>query len=65
MSVAVRRPERPTVDWKLRDTNSNSVPSRPSMKATPRKSGTRKTRIPAIEVSKKTSRKPPTSSLAA
>ena len=52
-----------TLHQKLRDTNSSRVPSRPSIRATPRNSGTRKTRILAIEVSKKTRRKPPTASL--
>ena len=56
------------VEWrlvhqKLRDTNSSSVPSKPSIRAAPRNSGTRKTRILAIDVSNRTSRKPPTASL--
>ena len=49
---------------KLRDTNSSSVPSRPSISATPRNSGTRKTRILAIDVSNRASRKPPDGELA-
>src|ERR1700674_5030439 len=36
---------------KLLDTNSSSVPSRPSMSAAPRNCGTRKTRIFAVAVS--------------
>ena len=59
----VRDVERRPAHQKLRDTNSSSVPSRPSMSAMPRKSGTRNTRILAIEVSNSTSRKPPTTSL--
>ena len=48
---------------KLPDTNRNSVASRPSISATPRNSGTRNTRILAIEVSNSASKKPPTASL--
>src|SRR5690606_16848946 len=48
---------------KLRETNSSKVPRNPSISAVPRNSGTRNTRILAIEVSKKASRKPPTASL--
>ena len=48
---------------RLRETNSRSVASRPSISAAPRNSGTRNTRILAIEVSNSASRKPPTASL--
>src|SRR5439155_119130 len=40
------------------ETNSRMVPRRPSMSATPRNSGTRKTRILAMAVSKSDNRKP-------
>ena len=48
---------------KLPDTKRSSVASRPSISATPRNSGTRNTRILAIDVSNSASRKPPTASL--
>ena len=48
---------------KLPDTKRRSVANRPSISATPRNSGTRNTRILAIEVSNSASRKPPTASL--
>ena len=48
---------------RLRETNSKSVPSRASMSAAPRKSGTRKTRILAMAVSNRASRMPQTASL--
>ncbi len=60
----MRDVEGEAVHHKLRDTKSSSVPSRPSISAAPRKSGTRNTRILAIEVSNTASRKPPTASLA-
>ena len=47
---------------KLPETNSSSVARRPSIRATPRNSGTRNTRILAIEVSNRTRKKPPTAS---
>src|ERR1700730_10160831 len=50
---------------KLREMKSSSVASRPSMSAAPRKSGTRKTRILAIDVSNSARRNPPTTSLPA
>src|SRR5947209_19867910 len=37
------------IHQKLRDTKSRSMPSNPSIRAMPKKSGTRKTRIFAIE----------------
>ena len=43
---------------RLRDTNRRRVASRPSIKAPPRNSGTRKTRIFAIDISKAASRNP-------
>src|SRR5207244_2048845 len=49
---------------RLRETNSRRVASRPSIRAAPRNSGTRKTRILAIDVSNSASRKPPIASLA-
>src|SRR5437879_9297214 len=52
------------IHQKLRDTKSRSMPSNPSIRAMPRKSGTRKTRIFAIEVSNRASRKPPAASFA-
>ena len=55
--------ERRSVHQKLRDTNRSSMPRKPSIRAMPRKSGTRNTRILAIEVSNRTSRNPPTASL--
>ncbi len=48
---------------KLPDTKRKSVASRPSISAAPRNSGTRNTRILAIDVSNSASRKPPTASL--
>ena len=48
---------------KLRETNSNSVPRRPSISAPPTNSGTRNTRILAIAVSNNTIRKLPMASL--
>jgi hypothetical protein len=48
---------------KLADTKRNSVASSPSINATPRNSGTRNTRILAIDVSNRARRKPPTASL--
>ena len=48
---------------KLPDTKRSNVASNPSIKAAPRNSGTRNTRILAIEVSNRPSRKPPTASL--
>ena len=45
------------------DTNRRRVPSKPSISAAPRNSGTRNTRILAIEVSKTASSAPPTASL--
>src|SRR5207302_7925111 len=48
---------------KLLDTNSSSVPSRPSISAAPRNCGTRKTRIFAVAVSNSASEKPATASL--
>src|SRR5690606_12764325 len=60
----VRDVEVERVHQRLRDTNSRSVASRPSIRAAPRNSGTRNTRILAIEVSNTASRKPPTASLA-
>src|SRR5680860_972033 len=50
---------------RLRVTNMSRVASRASMRAAPRNSGTRKTRILAIAVSKSASRKPPAASLPA
>ena len=47
-----------------RDTNRKSVASSPSISAAPRNSGTRNTRILAIEVSNSTSKRPPIASLA-
>jgi hypothetical protein len=51
------------VHQKLRETNSSSVPSKASMSAAPRKSGTRKTRILAIAVSNRARRMPQAASL--
>ena len=51
------------VHQRLRETNSKSVPSRASMSAAPRKSGTRKTRILAMAVSNTARRMPQTASL--
>src|SRR5687767_1548525 len=45
-------------------TKSSSVASKPSISAAPRKSGTRNTRIFAIEVSNTASKKPPAASFA-
>ena len=52
-----------SVHQKLLDTNRSSVASNASIKAAPRNSGTRKTRILAMDVSKTASRSPPTVSL--
>ena len=51
--------------YSVLDTNSSSVPSRPSISAAPTKSGRRKTRILAIDVSNSASSTPATASLAA
>src|SRR6202030_509656 len=48
---------------KLPETKRSSVAKRPSISAAPRNSGTRKTRIFAIDVSNSASRKPPAASL--
>ena len=48
---------------KLLDTNSNSVPSRPSISAAPRNCGTRNTRIFAVAVSNSARKKPAIASL--
>src|SRR5262249_17818842 len=52
------------VHQRLRETKSRSVPSSPSMSATPMKLGSRKTRILAMVVSNTARRAPPTASLA-
>src|SRR5262249_10990910 len=52
------------VHQKLPDTKRSSVASNPSIRAAPRNSGTRNTRILAIEVSNKANSTPPTASLA-
>src|SRR5579863_9046614 len=49
---------------RLCETNRRRVPSRPSMSAAPRNSGTRKTRILAMVVSNSARRTAPTASLA-
>jgi len=49
--------------YTLRETNRSNAASKPSIRATPRKSETRNTRILAVTVSKTASRKPPTASL--
>src|SRR6266496_3397279 len=46
-----------------RETNRRSVANRPSISAAPKNSGTRNTRILAIDVSNSASRKPPIASL--
>src|SRR5260221_3392789 len=48
---------------KLLDTNSSSVPSKPSISAAPRNWGTRKTLIFAVAVSNSARKKPATASL--
>src|SRR6266568_1066871 len=48
-----------------RETKRSNAASRPSMRAAPRKSDTRKTRILAVTVSKTANRKPPAISLIA
>src|SRR3954451_20187754 len=48
---------------KLLDTNSSSVPSRPSISAAPRNCGMRKTRIFAVAVSNSARKNPATASL--
>ncbi len=58
----VRDVELDAVHQKLPDTKRRSVASRASIKAAPMNSGTRNTRILAIEVSNTASRKPPTAS---
>src|SRR5437763_17193740 len=52
-----------TAHHRLRDTNRSSVAKSPSISAAPRNSGTRNTRIFAIDVSNKASRNPPAASL--
>src|SRR5690606_15682163 len=61
----VRDVELQSAHQNILDTNRSSVPSRPSMSAAPRNSGTRKTRILAIAVSKSASSTPATVSFAA
>src|ERR1035441_8915211 len=59
-NIAIERAHRCTLE-----TNNRIVPSRPSMSATPRNSGTRNTRILATAVSNRTRRNANTASLAA
>ncbi len=54
----MRNVEGEAVHHKLRVTNSSSVPSSPNISAAPRNSGTRKTRILAIDVSNTASATP-------
>src|SRR5260370_28605102 len=56
--------ERQAAHHRLRETNSRSVASRPSISAAPRNSGTRNTRILAIDVSNSASSAAATVSLA-
>src|SRR5450756_2082752 len=59
-NIAIERIHRGTLE-----TNNKIVPSRPSMSATPIKSGTRNTRILATAVSNTTRRKPNAATFAA
>src|SRR5258708_16871575 len=58
----VRNIECQLVHQVTRDTKSSSAARKPSIRAAPRKSGTRKTRIFAMAVSNTASRKPPAAS---
>src|SRR5581483_10863229 len=59
----MRDVERDAAHQKLPDTKRSSVASRPSISAAPRNSGTRNTRILAIEVSNTASKAPSTATL--